>query len=1100
VKFRGLALLGWLGRVAARRPRLVVGAWVVMIVLLAGRGANLGHELGSHAPLIPGSSVERAHKIAVREFGNDYGIVVLLRGPDAAVETQGRTLARRLSSMPGVLVLSPWGGGNAAVDSLSPRPGVAGLLVRVSGGRNDEISGLVPPIQSRIDQTVRSPVTVSLAGAPVLLESAREASAETSAIGDLIAVPVLLFVLLFVFRSVLAALAPMVVGGAVVAATRGIVALLDGVVQFDSFVIGMVGMMGLALGVDYSLLVVSRFREEREKRDPAAAVEATVAAVSRSILPAGSALILAMSLALLALPSPLIQSSAVAIITATALSMLSAICVVPALLLLLGKNLDRWVLPSRGVSGGALSGWSRRVLRRPGFAVAAMFGILLLAGFAFNLDSGFGSIRMLPPKNSGRLQQEAVEKALGPGWGAPMEVLVDGRGSPVTSSHRLNAIAAFQREVEDDPGVASMTGLRPIARSVRKLPGIERQLVEQERGLDRLESGIAKVGKGASLTSDGLARAADGGRQLDSGLGATAEGAGALAGGLRKVSTGSGQLTTGLGRVSEGSGKLAEGTTKASTGVGRLADALGKAANETGEIQGSARLFKNAMDSGNAQLGELREPLQATETQLANALANLRRMSAGRSDPEYSATLGAVEEAIRQLSGTDPGSGEPANPPYAGVAAGVGRAEGEFEVGLYLASQLAKNGGKASSGIGKLARSSERIDRGLRRLATASNQVSDGVAALSRNGQRLSPALIQLSRGAEHLSGGLGMLGAGASRLAGGLGESATKSTALPRALRRIGNGLAGGNGSGGGSQLGELQKRSPGLFRSAYFVMASLDGSPPARRTQLGSLINLNRGGNDARLLIIPHDSPSTVEARETVERLDADAENLERKTDTEVVVGGVASASIELNRLIRDQAPLIRILLSLTSLLILIPLLRSLTIPIIAALINLATVSASFGVLSLLFNDSLFGGPGYIEAGIIPAAIIVMFALAIDYEVFFFARIREEYLRTGSTEAAIRNGLDRTGPVVSGAALIMIVIFLAFSLTEMMAIRNFAVAQAVGIFIDAFIVRLIVMPAIMLRLGKWCWWCPRWLDRLLPGGSSSAENRADALAHSGS
>ncbi|MGH2974946.1 MAG: MMPL family transporter [Solirubrobacterales bacterium] len=1078
---------------------MVVGIWIAVVFLFAGQGANLEQELGSHAVFIDGSQTKRAHEIAVREFGSDVGVVVLLRGPAEEVETQGRVLARRLGTMPGALVLSPWVGGGATIEGLNPKPGVAAMMVRIPAGAGGQLSGLLPPIQSRIDRTVEDPVRTSIAGTPMLIDSIRDAGAKTSALGDLIAVPVLLFVLLFVFRSVLAAFTPLIVGGAVVGVTRGMIGILDGAVQFDFLAAGLIGMMGLALGVDYSLLVVSRFREERERGDAATAVEATVIAAARSILPAGSALVLAMFLAQVVLPSVLIQSVAISLGIATLFSMASAICVVPALLMLFGKQLDRWSLPRRNPSQGMRLRWSRKIARRPGAVVAISLVIALLAGLAFNLDSGVSGVDMLPPGDPGRQQQEEVDASLGPGWAAPMEVIVDGRGSPVTSPQRLRAITAFQRRVEADPGVASMVGLSRIARSSRRLAGLGGKLVAQERGLDRLESGIARVGKGAGSTSDGLAKAADGSRQLDSSIGATTEGADALAGGLQQASTGSGQLADGLGRAGEGSGKLAAGTTKASTGAGRLAEGLGRAAEETGEVQGTARLFKNAMHSGEARLGELHEPLRATEAQLAGALGALRKMSAGQADPEYSTALGAVEEAIRQLSGTDPSSGEPSNPPYGGVAAGIGRAEGEFGVGLYLAAKLDKNGRQASTGIGKLARSSERLDQGLRHLASASQQVSDGVAALSRNGRRLSPALRQLTGGAERLSGGLGLLETGAGRLADGLGEGATKSRRLPLALHRMGSGLAGRNGGAGGSGFGELQRRSPGMFDSAYFVLASLDGSRPAQRTQLGTLINLDRGASDARLLIIPRDKPTTTQAKETVERLDADAKDLQRRTGAEVVVGGVVTANVDVNRLLRGSAPGIRIVLSLISLLILIPLLRSLTIPLIAALINLITVSASFGALSLFFNDSLLGGPGYIEATMIPAIIIVMFGLAIDYEVFIFARIREEYLRTGSTTAAVANGLDRTGPVVTGAAVIMILIFVSFSFTELSSIRNFAVAQAVAIFIDAFIIRLIVVPAIMLRLGKWCWWCPRWLDRLLPG-SSSVENRADALAHSGS
>jgi len=118
----------------------------------------------------------------------------------------------------------------------------------------------------------------------------------------------------------------------------------------------------------------------------------------------------------------------------------------------------------------------------------------------------------------------------------------------------------------------------------------------------------------------------------------------------------------------------------------------------------------------------------------------------------------------------------------------------------------------------------------------------------------------------------------------------------------------------------------------------------------------------------------------------------------------------------------------------------------------------------------------------------MIVMFGLAIDYEVFVFSRMREEYVRTGSPSLALKNGLDQTAPVVTGAALIMISVFLAFSVSTFIPIRNFGVGQALGVFIDAFIIRLVVIPAAMTWLGERGWWMPRWLDRLLPGRSLAA------------
>jgi RND superfamily putative drug exporter len=1085
----GSAAVERIAGLAARRSRLVLGIWVVAVLMLAFLGRDLDNRLNTHAILIDGTETKRAHEIAIREFGNDYSLMVMLRGPQADVESQGEALAERLAAKRDNLVISPWGSG--AVPDLSPRPGVGALLVRVKGSENDQISGLLPPVQRQVDESVASPVHASVAGIPVLIDSIRKASKETSAIGDLIAVPVLLLVLLFVFRSVIAAIIPLAVGGAVVAASRGVVSLLLGTFQFDFFAVAIIGMMGLALGVDYSLLVVSRFREERDKAenaDLAAATEATVRATARSIVPAGSALLLAMVLAQFVLPPSFANSVTVAIMIATLLSMFSAVCVVPALLKILGGNLDRWSLPKRDTAQVAPLRWARRFAKRPGAVAAIMVGLLVLSGLAFTLKSGVGNISVLPSGDPGRVQQEEVEQGLGPGWTSPMEVIVDGRGSPVTSPQRLHAMAAFQRQVEGDPGVASMTGVSKLESSTRKLTGIGGELESQEKGLDRLESGLARIGKGASQSSDGLAKAANGSQQLASGLGAANAGAGALAGALKLTSTGTGRLAQGLGRADEGSGRLAQGATKASSGAGRLVEGLQKAREKTGEIQGSARLFKNAMRSGESRLGALHDPIQKTEEQLAEARRGLQRMTSGRSDPEYAAVLSAVEEASRRLSGKDPATGEPLDPDYEGVGAGVSGAEGQFGVGLYLAGRLDEDGSQATKGITKLAHGSEGLDRGLRRLASGSRQISNGVAALAKGGRRLSPAMQRLSQGAEKLNGGLGLLETGAGRLADGLGEGAVKSKQLPEALYRIDNGLEAQRGGSGETGFGQLQRKSPGLFHSAYFVLASLAGSPPRQRAQLGSLINVNRGGKDARLLIIPRDEATSTAARETTERLEVDAEGLARKTGTEVVVGGVATANIDINESLREQAPLMRLALSLITLIVLIPLLRSLTVPILAALINLVTVSASFGVLALLFNDSLLGGPGYIDTTVVPGIIIVMFGLAIDYEVFVFARIREEYVRTGSTSVAVAKGLDRTGHVVTGAAVIMMSIFLAFSASGLTTIRNFGVAQAVAVFIDAFIIRLVVVPFMMNRLGKWSWWLPGWLDRLLPGSPAVA------------
>jgi putative drug exporter of the RND superfamily len=1079
---RGSRLLIGIADLATRRSRLIAGVWIVIVGMLAIVGRDLDRELTIHPLFVDGSGSQRAHEIGLHEFGSDYSMMVMLRGPHAQVEHEGRRLAAKLDAMPNTLVITPWAQGNA-IDGLSPSPRVATLIVRTRASEEEGISVVLPPVRRLVDAQVRAPVHASVAGFPVVIDALQKSSETATKLGEMIAVPVLLLVLLLVFRSVIAAVMPVVIGGAVVAATRGLLTILNGLIHLDLFAVGVVGMMGLALGVDYSLLVVSRFREERRKGNGniGEAVQTTVLATARSVIPAGCGLIFAMTVATMILPGSVVRSVSIAVIMATLLSMVSAICVTPTLLAILGDNLDRWALPMRSSGQVAPLRWLRRLGDRPGIVVGIVLVLVLLSGWAFSLDSGVASTAFLPPGDPGRQQQEEVEQALGPGWTAPMEVVVDGHGHPIISIQRLRALARFQHHVEQDPGVKAMVGFIPIARGAERASRIEGELAKQERGLDRLATGIGKAHKGAALNTNGLRKAAAGSGKLAAGIGAAHGGAGALSGALQKVGHGSQQLSQGLGRVGEGSGKLAQGTSKASNGATRLSDALGKAGEQTGELTGSAHLLENAMHSGEDRLAEVRPPLQGAEERLAAAWQALQRMSSGRSDPEYAAALTAVEEANLRLTGRDIRSGEP-DSSFEGVGAGVERADGQFGVGFYLSSRLSKKGQQASKGIEKLADASGKLDRGLRRLAKGSKQVSNGVEALDRGSAQLPPALQRLGSGAEHLSGGLSLLENGAGQLSSGLGEGARKSKLLGGGLGKIESGLT---RQGGKSGLAQLQQQSPGVFHSPYFILAGLDGGSPLRRSQLSSLINLERGGSDARMLVIPNDAATTDAARQTRDRLEDDAADLARKTRTEVVVGGVAPGEMEANETVRDQSPLMRLALCLVTLLVLIPVLRSLTIPLLAALINLLTVSASFGILALLFDGSLLGGPGYVDATVIPATMMVMFGLAIDYEVFVFARIREEYVRTGSTRAAVSGGLDRTAHVVTGAAVIMISVFLAFSVSELITIRNFGVAQAIAVGIDAFIVRLIVVPAMMNRLGKWCWWMPAWLDRLLPGKS---------------
>ncbi len=169
--------------------------------------------------------------------------------------------------------------------------------------------------------------------------------------------------------------------------------------------------------------------------------------------------------------------------------------------------------------------------------------------------------------------------------------------------------------------------------------------------------------------------------------------------------------------------------------------------------------------------------------------------------------------------------------------------------------------------------------------------------------------------------------------------------------------------------------------------------------------------------------------------------------------------------------------------SALLLMALFRSLLIPIKAALLNLLSIGACLGVVTVVFQDGLFGAqPAPVEAFLPVMIFAIVFGLSMDYEVFLLARTHEEWRRTGDPDQAVREGLAGTGGVITAAAAIMIVVFSSFLLSPDRMLREFGLGLAVAVLLDAFVIRCLVVPAVMRLLGRRAWWLPAALDRVLP------------------
>jgi putative drug exporter of the RND superfamily len=209
---------------------------------------------------------------------------------------------------------------------------------------------------------------------------------------------------------------------------------------------------------------------------------------------------------------------------------------------------------------------------------------------------------------------------------------------------------------------------------------------------------------------------------------------------------------------------------------------------------------------------------------------------------------------------------------------------------------------------------------------------------------------------------------------------------------------------------------------------------------------------------------------------------------TGVSVYVGGNTAIFVDFARVLGSKLPLFIGLVVVLSFLLLAMVFRSLLIPLTAAIMNLLSIGAAFGVLVAVFQwgwlGSVFkvGGAGPVESFLPVMLFAILFGLSMDYEVFLISRIQEEYLKSGDNTTAVRKGLAATGKTITAAALIMILVFGSFILGGERVIKEFGLGLAGGILMDALLIRMAIVPALMFLTGKANWWFPGWLDRILP------------------
>ncbi|WP_406455078.1 MMPL family transporter [Streptomyces sp. NBC_00876] len=252
---------------------------------------------------------------------------------------------------------------------------------------------------------------------------------------------------------------------------------------------------------------------------------------------------------------------------------------------------------------------------------------------------------------------------------------------------------------------------------------------------------------------------------------------------------------------------------------------------------------------------------------------------------------------------------------------------------------------------------------------------------------------------------------------------------------------------------------------------------------------VTYNSSGDTAYVTVVPDSAPQSRQTSELVDRLRTDVlPKASENTSLQAHVGGVTASYDDFAQIIIGKLPLfIGVVIGLGCLLLLMAF-RSIGIPLKAAAMNVAAVASSFGAVVAVFqwgwgSDLLgLGSAGPIEPFLPVIMVSVLFGLSMDYQVFLVGRMYEEWLETRDNRRAVRVGLAETSRVINSAAVIMISVFLAFVLSGDRVIAMFGIALAAAVALDAFVLRTLLVPALMHLLGGANWWLPGWLDRRLP------------------
>jgi RND superfamily putative drug exporter len=1048
-----------LARLSVRHPVPSLAVLCAIGLALSLIGLGVSRSLSPTITVVPGTEASRAQHLADTHFGPSVLVPILLEGPAKQLDRQGPALVRDLNHRGDTRVLSAWDAGTAGAQ-LRPRPTAAMIVASVAKSEKDMVKTEQARIEKLVARDTYGPVKASVTGQPSIDRAMRDVSIDTTRNRMAITLPILFLVLLLLLRAPVAALLVTTVAGATAYSGLGVTALLGKVIDIDSIDVILGTMTGLALGVGYGMLFYTRWRDELKEdvphRDAAHAASEAVDTSGRALLIGGTAVVTALVVASLIGPTEVLRSLAITAVICGLLAVGIAVVAMPAALVLLG---DRAQAFSFGLPGFIARPWNK--LAGGGNAVIAhavpmgalATGLLIVLALPlFSIDTGPPSAKYLPKDNPARQSYERIAQVMGPGWPTPYNMVftTNSETAPITTTAMLRKFDRFQAGLVRDKRIASVVGPGALSDTSQQLNALPAALQDSAKLLKGGKKQLGVLATGLGGASSGAARLRSGLSTAASGASAGASGAGQIHAGLAQARSGAASVTTNLNKALSAANQLSAGAAQVLAGSKELAKNLGVAA--TAGKAGAPIVSQMASDvnTSSAAVKTAVGSTQALNAQLADATAAVSKLP---SSPEKTAALGALGSASSAGGGLE--SSLSSTSTTLSGAAGVSSA---------VASQL----GQLATGLGQLYAGSEKLSSGINQVSAGNAKLAAGIDEFAAKSPALTAGIRKLETGAGQLESGLGQLAGGLPAGVGAAGQLATGLGGAAGDVAKFRSNLP------STKDLEKLQAQSPGLFNSGYFVLAAVQGAPPATRNQASFLVDLNNGGDAGMITVISkyasEDPRSVALGEDLTEHLDGFA----NANDLQGAMGGQAGSLGDFRSSAAGSIWAVVIGVSVVVTLLLILLLRTVVLPVVAVAFDLLTAAATFGLVTLLFSgdNPPLGGLGYIDPMTIIAVFAAIFGITILYEVMLLARTRDEFVATGDPHGALRTGLNRTAAAATGAAVAMIAVLVPFATSELAVVRQLGVAVGIAIILDAIIVRPVLLPAAVEILGRWSWW----------------------------